>query len=186
MHAVKVWPSDAGEYPWLTEVCWWELKSQNNGVQLRKNYILFTYACYSVTSTNKFETLQISQIFEDCGVTGITAAEDSLGIRRIKSVETDLGKIRTRTIVNCAGVWAPYIGEVRGGACRWLCRRNLKPGYWLLIQQSFSFQSFWRSVFDAVVNDVVHGLFFCTTGTCCGIAKTPPRHECIAFTYASA
>uniref|UniRef100_H2ZAI7 FAD dependent oxidoreductase domain-containing protein n=1 Tax=Ciona savignyi TaxID=51511 RepID=H2ZAI7_CIOSA len=48
---------------------------------------------------------------ENCSVNKINVESDYLGLKRVASVETDLGTIKTSNIVNCAGAWAPYIGK---------------------------------------------------------------------------
>nr|XP_018667188.1 sarcosine dehydrogenase, mitochondrial-like [Ciona intestinalis] len=51
------------------------------------------------------------EMIENCTVKGITTKEDYLGLKRVQSVETNLGTIKTNNIVNCAGAWAPYIAQ---------------------------------------------------------------------------
>ena len=46
-------------------------------------------------------------------MTGIKTYEDSLGLKRVVAVETNRGTIRTNNVINCAGVWAPHVGQVR-------------------------------------------------------------------------
>uniref|UniRef100_H2YWY7 FAD dependent oxidoreductase domain-containing protein n=1 Tax=Ciona savignyi TaxID=51511 RepID=H2YWY7_CIOSA len=55
-----------------------------------------------------------AKILENCDVTGIETKVDDYGIKRIVSVSTNHGVIKTRNIVNCTGVWAPYIGKMVG------------------------------------------------------------------------
>lgn len=55
-----------------------------------------------------------AKTFENCEVTGIEVGQDSLGTKRIKAVNTNLGTIKTNNLVNCTGVWAPYIGQMAG------------------------------------------------------------------------
>ena len=55
-----------------------------------------------------------AQTVEKCGVTGIGVAEDELGVKRIRHVDTTAGRIRTNCVVNATGVWAPYIGAMAG------------------------------------------------------------------------
>lgn len=52
------------------------------------------------------------KVVENCTVTDIRVIKHSRTIRTIDSVETNLGKIKTEKVVNCAGCWAPYIAEV--------------------------------------------------------------------------
>nr|XP_009857807.1 sarcosine dehydrogenase, mitochondrial-like isoform X1 [Ciona intestinalis] len=51
------------------------------------------------------------EMIENCTVNGITMKEDYLGLKRVQSVETNHGTIRTNNVVNCAGAWAPYIAQ---------------------------------------------------------------------------
>ncbi|CAB4011210.1 Sarcosine dehydrogenase, mitochondrial, partial [Paramuricea clavata] len=57
-----------------------------------------------------------AQVFENCTVTGITTAVDDLGVKHVTGVDTPTGHIKTKAVVNCAGVWAPYLGEMVGAA----------------------------------------------------------------------
>lgn len=52
------------------------------------------------------------QIFEKCKVQGIDTKTDDFGIKRISSVQTNLGTIKTSHVINCTGVWAPDIARV--------------------------------------------------------------------------
>jgi sarcosine dehydrogenase len=56
------------------------------------------------------------KVFENCAVTGITTTVDDLGVKRVTGVDTPTGHIRTKAVVNCAGIWAPYLGEMVGAA----------------------------------------------------------------------
>ena len=47
-------------------------------------------------------------------MTGIGVAEDELGVKRVRHVDTTAGRIRTNCVVNATGVWAPYIGAMAG------------------------------------------------------------------------
>ena len=49
-------------------------------------------------------------------MTGITTAVDDFGVNRVIGVETPVGTIKTKAVVNCGGVWAPYLGEMAGVA----------------------------------------------------------------------
>lgn len=40
--------------------------------------------------------------------------EDERGVRRVTGVQTPLGAVRARLVVNCAGAWAPTIGASCG------------------------------------------------------------------------
>ena len=53
---------------------------------------------------------------QDTSVTGIQTLIDDYGTKRIKAVETNKGTIQTSCVINCAGAWAPYIGEMAGVA----------------------------------------------------------------------
>ena len=44
------------------------------------------------------------QVIENCSVTGIETYTDDYGTTRIRSVQTDRGRINTSTVVNCAGI----------------------------------------------------------------------------------
>ena len=60
--------------------------------------------------------LYSTKVFENCTVTGITTAVDDLGVKHVTGVDTPTGHIKTKAVVNCAGVWAPYLGEMVGAA----------------------------------------------------------------------
>ena len=47
-------------------------------------------------------------------MTGIDVTTDDYGTRRVRAVHTDRGTIKTSCVVNCAGVWAPRLGEMGG------------------------------------------------------------------------
>jgi sarcosine dehydrogenase len=49
-------------------------------------------------------------------VTSITTTVDDLGVKHVTGVDTPTGHIKTKAVVNCAGVWAPYLGEMVGAA----------------------------------------------------------------------
>ncbi|KAJ4925924.1 hypothetical protein JOQ06_008109, partial [Pogonophryne albipinna] len=53
-------------------------------------------------------------VIENCPVSGIQVRTDDLGVKRVKAVETPHGTIETSCVVNCAGVWAPKLGEMAG------------------------------------------------------------------------
>ncbi|XP_066294122.1 sarcosine dehydrogenase, mitochondrial-like [Branchiostoma lanceolatum] len=57
-----------------------------------------------------------AQVVENCSVTGIQVKEDDYGTKRVVGVETSHGIIKTKAVVNCAGVWSPYIGQMAGVA----------------------------------------------------------------------
>ena len=52
------------------------------------------------------------KVIENCPVEGIMTEVDDLGVRRVSAVKTEVGDIKTKCVVNCTGVWAPYIGEM--------------------------------------------------------------------------
>jgi len=52
------------------------------------------------------------QVFENCRVTGFTTEVDDSGMHRVTGVDTAHGHIKTKNVVNCAGVWSPYIGSL--------------------------------------------------------------------------
>lgn len=45
----------------------------------------------------------LSQVIENCPVTGIHVRTDDFGVRRVAAVETAHGSIQTPCVVNCAG-----------------------------------------------------------------------------------
>lgn len=53
-------------------------------------------------------------MFENCAVTGIQTEVSDLGIKRVSAVQTLSGTIKTNCVVNCAGVWSPYVGSLCG------------------------------------------------------------------------
>jgi sarcosine dehydrogenase len=55
-----------------------------------------------------------AKLIQKCSVNGIETYTDEFGAKKIRSVITDKGTIRTGTVVNCAGVWAPSIGQMAG------------------------------------------------------------------------
>ena len=44
-------------------------------------------------------------MYENCGVTSIDVKEDDFGTKRVHTIHTDKGSIRTDKVVNCAGGW---------------------------------------------------------------------------------
>uniref|UniRef100_H2YWY6 FAD dependent oxidoreductase domain-containing protein n=1 Tax=Ciona savignyi TaxID=51511 RepID=H2YWY6_CIOSA len=70
------------------------------------------YGAKPATLVFTYKNIKTMQILENCDVTGIETKVDDYGIKRIVSVSTNHGVIKTRNIVNCTGVWAPYIGKV--------------------------------------------------------------------------
>ncbi|KAE8582310.1 hypothetical protein XENTR_v10020074 [Xenopus tropicalis] len=55
-----------------------------------------------------------AQVIENCPVTGIRVKTDDLGVRRVVAVETLHGTVETPCVVNCAGAWAPKLGQMAG------------------------------------------------------------------------
>ncbi|XP_076800239.1 sarcosine dehydrogenase, mitochondrial-like [Clavelina lepadiformis] len=55
-----------------------------------------------------------AKVFENCAVVNITTAENDLGQKKVVNVVTDQGTIKTDRVVNCAGAWSPYIGQMIG------------------------------------------------------------------------
>ena len=53
-------------------------------------------------------------MFEHCPVTGFQTDVDDFGVKRVTGVETPVGTIKTKCVVNCGGVWSPYIGSLAG------------------------------------------------------------------------
>ena len=47
-------------------------------------------------------------------MSGIETKVDDLGLKRVSAVQTPSGTIKTNCVVNCTGVWAPYIGALCG------------------------------------------------------------------------
>ncbi|CAD5122929.1 DgyrCDS11326 [Dimorphilus gyrociliatus] len=53
-----------------------------------------------------------ARVVEGCSLTAIETVVDDYGTRRVHAVQTNKGRIRTNCVVNCAGVWAPSVGEM--------------------------------------------------------------------------
>ena len=49
-----------------------------------------------------------------CEVTRVLCAEDERGVRRVAGVQTPLGPVCARAVVNCVGAWAPALGATCG------------------------------------------------------------------------
>ena len=47
-------------------------------------------------------------------MTGIETKVDDLGLKRVSAVQTPSGTIKTNSVVNCTGVWAPNVGALCG------------------------------------------------------------------------
>ena len=48
------------------------------------------------------------QVFEGVPITDIHTEESTFQRKRVMSVETPYGNIKTKHVVNCTGVWANY------------------------------------------------------------------------------
>ncbi|KAG8194546.1 hypothetical protein JTE90_013293 [Oedothorax gibbosus] len=66
------------------------------------------------TSLVRGATKAGAQVIEKCAVTGIDVSKNDFGTKKISGVQTSAGTIKTDCIVNCTGVWAPYIGQMAG------------------------------------------------------------------------
>lgn len=66
------------------------------------------------TSLTRAAVKNGAQVFENCAVTGIQTEVSDLGIKRVSAVQTPSGTIKTNCVVNCAGVWSPYVGSLCG------------------------------------------------------------------------
>eukprot|EP00941_MAST-03F_sp_MAST-3F-sp1_P003798 g3798.t1 len=55
-----------------------------------------------------------ARVIEGCGVNGITTIDQGKNRKQVVGVETNFGTIKTSKVVNCAGAWAPQIGEMAG------------------------------------------------------------------------
>jgi len=75
-------------------------------------------------------------LFDHTSVTGIRL--DKKGI--VEAVETDKGVLVTKDVVNCAGVWAPYIGEMVG------LDIPIKPRQGQLLVAEKTFPVYWRKI----------------------------------------
>ena len=49
-------------------------------------------------------------------MTDITTSVNDVGVKKVTGVETPSGYVKTNAVVNCAGVWAPYLGQMVGAA----------------------------------------------------------------------
>ena len=63
-------------------------------------------------SLTRAATRRGGKVIENCPVTGIETTIDDLGSRKVTAVDTVAGKIKTNCVVNCAGVWSPYVGSL--------------------------------------------------------------------------
>ncbi|XP_062269284.1 sarcosine dehydrogenase, mitochondrial [Platichthys flesus] len=66
------------------------------------------------TTLSRAATARGAKVIENCPVSGITVHTDDFGVKRVRAVETPHGTIETSCVVNCAGVWAPKLGEMAG------------------------------------------------------------------------
>lgn len=64
------------------------------------------------TALARAATKDGAKVLTDCPVTGIQFGVDDFGIKRVQGVETQYGTIKTPVVVNCSGVWSPYIGKM--------------------------------------------------------------------------
>lgn len=55
-----------------------------------------------------------AKVIEMCSVTDIETTVDDFGIKKVTGVVTNAGTIKTNCVINCCGVWAPYIGKMAG------------------------------------------------------------------------
>lgn len=65
------------------------------------------------TSLTRAATRAGAQVIEKCPVTGIELG-DGFNAKKVNAVLTPFGKIKTNCVINCTGVWAPYIGKMAG------------------------------------------------------------------------
>uniref|UniRef100_A0A674P1W0 Sarcosine dehydrogenase, mitochondrial n=2 Tax=Takifugu rubripes TaxID=31033 RepID=A0A674P1W0_TAKRU len=66
------------------------------------------------TTLSRAASARGAKVIENCPVTGVQVRTDDLGVKRVKAVETPHGTIETPCVVNCAGVWAPKLGQMAG------------------------------------------------------------------------
>ncbi|KFM80467.1 Sarcosine dehydrogenase, mitochondrial, partial [Stegodyphus mimosarum] len=55
-----------------------------------------------------------AKVIEKCAVTGIDVIENEFGTKKINAIHTTSGTVKSNCVVNCTGVWAPYIGQMAG------------------------------------------------------------------------
>ncbi|XP_013787690.1 sarcosine dehydrogenase, mitochondrial-like [Limulus polyphemus] len=55
-----------------------------------------------------------AKVIEKCSVTDVQVEENEFGTKKVKAVHTPSGTISTSCLVNCTGVWGPYIGKMAG------------------------------------------------------------------------
>lgn len=75
-------------------------------------------------------------VFDHTNVTDIRL--DKKGV--VEAVETDKGVLITKDVVNCAGVWAPYIGKMVG------LDIPIKPRQGQLLVAEKTFSPYWRKI----------------------------------------
>lgn len=56
------------------------------------------------------------QIIENCTVTDVETRTNDFGSQQVCAVHTNMGVIHTQCVLNCAGAWAPRLGEMAGVA----------------------------------------------------------------------
>ncbi|GIY67017.1 sarcosine dehydrogenase, mitochondrial [Caerostris darwini] len=66
------------------------------------------------TSLARGATKSGAKVILKCPVTGIDVSENEFGTKKVSGVHTMNGTVKTNCIVNCTGVWAPYIGQMAG------------------------------------------------------------------------
>lgn len=76
------------------------------------------------TALTRSATRAGAKVMTNCSVTGIQVGEDEFGIKRVQGVETPSGTIKTNTVINCTGVWAPNIGAMAGVAVPLLAMKH--------------------------------------------------------------
>ena len=59
------------------------------------------------------------QVIEKCSVTAIETYTDDYGVRRLRSVQTNRGNIKSNTLVNCAGLYALSVIRFTFLRCLW-------------------------------------------------------------------
>ncbi|GBM72943.1 Sarcosine dehydrogenase, mitochondrial [Araneus ventricosus] len=66
------------------------------------------------TSLVRGATKSGAKVVLKCPVTGIDISENEFGTKQVSGVHTASGTIKTNCVVNCTGIWAPYIGQMAG------------------------------------------------------------------------
>jgi sarcosine dehydrogenase len=65
-----------------------------------------------VTSLTRAATNKGAKIIEHCPVSGIEVDINDVGTKQVSAVHTHHGTIKTKRLVNCAGVWGPKLGAM--------------------------------------------------------------------------